>query len=189
MQTHLRPARPGDICVLLAPSAEETLQVVRPRQLYLQRLFGGEVADFVHLTCQRFLIQDEWLPNVVQQLRTQGATIQPFSMVATSLVQWRAGAGHGRSLRWGIALTRDLRRVGALISGVLAKTGAAPLYAAGWHSTMVIALEDINELTIDPNFLADQSFPFPLFMAQQLVLTRIKAIGQYETLDTIPLGA
>jgi hypothetical protein len=189
MQTHLRPAQPGDICVLLAPSADETAHVVRPRQRYLQTLFGGRPTEFVHLTCQRFIIQDELMPTVAQQLRTQTAAVQPLSILATSLVPWNSRNQQLRVLRWSIALTRDLRRMAALIADVLAKTGAAPLYVSGWQPTLITALEGINELTVDPNFLADQSFPFPLFLAEQVVLSKIKAIGEYEILDTIPLSA
>ena len=52
-----RVARPGDVCVLLEP-AEDEIADLRQRQAALQARFGGCPHERVHLTCQRFELQD-----------------------------------------------------------------------------------------------------------------------------------
>ena len=56
---YVRPAQLGDICVLLEPTDQDEIRLLRQRQLALQARFGGKPIENVHLTCQRFESQDE----------------------------------------------------------------------------------------------------------------------------------
>ena len=187
MQTHLRPAKPGDLCLLVAPD-DDGLSSLRQRQFYLQRLFGGQPYEFVHLTCQRFVAPDESLPELQQQLRAQLPSVAPFSIIATSLVNWKSVYTQAQELRWGIALSRDVRNFASVIENILHASGAMPLYVSGWHPTLVTALVGIDYISRDPNIIADVSFPFSLFSARRVLISRITdVVGEYETVDSILL--
>jgi hypothetical protein len=82
-----RIARPGDVCVLLEPAEDEVVDL-RQRQAALQARFGGCPQERVHLTCQRFELQDEHpLPDLIRRLRSGLVAVRPFPIVAVSLVQ------------------------------------------------------------------------------------------------------
>jgi len=189
MESNHRTAKPGDICVLLEPSEDEIAEL-RQRQMSLQALFGGRPHERVHLTCQRFSLPDErLLPDVIRHLGSQLVAVQPFPIVAVSLVQLTHSFWQSRLLRWRIQGTSDLRRFGAIVEGVLATMGIKShfSYASGWEPTLVTALEEISELNLD-RYLGDIPFPHHLFVARQVVLSRIKGRKEFEILETVQLS-
>ena len=184
-----RTAKPGDVCVLLEPSEDEIVEL-RQRQMSLQALFGGRPHERVHLTCQRFELQDEHLlSDVIQRLRSELVAVGPFPIVAVSLVQLDHSFWQSRLLRWRIQGSDDLRRFGIIVEDALVTVGITPhfLYTAGWEPTLATALEAIPEVNLD-SYLGDMSFPHRLFIARQVVLSRIKGRGDFEILETIPLS-
>jgi hypothetical protein len=184
-----RIARPGDVCVLVEPSAREIADL-RQRQMSLQALFGGRPQERVHLTCQRFELSDErLLPSVMRRLRSELAAVRPFPVVAVSLVQLAHPFWGSRLLRWGIRGSDDLRRLGMIVEGALVALGITPHFSAasGWGPTHVTALEAVPEADLD-RYRGDVAFPHQLFVARHVVLSLIKGRGQFEILGAIRLS-
>jgi hypothetical protein len=156
----------------------------------LQALFGGRPQERVHLTCQRFELPDErLLPSVVRRLRSELAAVQPFPVVAVSLVQLTHPFWGSRLLRWRIGGSDDLRRLGTIVEGTLVALGITPHFsvALGWKPTLVTALEAVPEVDLD-RYRGDVAFPHHLFVARQVVLSLIKGRGEFEILGTIRLS-
>jgi hypothetical protein len=185
-----RIARPGDVCVLLEP-AEGEIAGLRQRQAALQARFGGRPHERVHLTCQRFELQDERpLPDLIRLLRSGLVVVRPFSIVAVSLVQLEHPFWRSRLLRWCIQSSDDLRRLGRIVERTLAAVGIAPHFslASGWEPTLLTALDGIPEVDLERN-LDDIPFPHHLFTARRVVLSRIRGHRQFEILETIRFSA
>jgi hypothetical protein len=185
---HHRAARPGDVCVLLEP-AEEEIDELQQRQVALQARFGGRPHERVHLTCQRFELPDEGLLlGLIQHLRRALVAVRPFPIVAVSLVQSYHRFWGSRLLRWRIQYPDDLRRFGLIVEDALAAAGITPHFsvASGWKPTLVTALEAIPEADLDrqPEGI---SFLHHLFVARQVVLSRIRGRGEFEILETVQL--
>jgi len=181
-----RIARPGDVCVLVEP-AEDEITGLRQRQAALQARFGGRPHERVHLTCQRFELQDEHpLPDLIRLLRSGLVVVRPFSLVAVSLVQLESPFWRSRLLRWCIQSSDDLRRLGRIVERTLAAVDIAPHFslASGW----VTALDGIPEVDLERN-LDDIPFPHHLFTARRVVLSRIRGYRQFEILETIRFPA
>ncbi len=183
-----RAAVPGDVCLLLEPAEDETARLGE-LQTYLQSLFGGRAHEHVHLTCQRFeLREQQLLPDVIQHLSTNLAAIQPFPIIASSLVAMEHRFWQLRLLRWQIQVSSDVRRFARLVEDGLEAAGATPhfSFASGWVPTLVTALEAIPKVDLDrcPSELA---FPQYLFTGQRVVLSEIVGQRQFKLLETIQL--
>jgi hypothetical protein len=155
----------------------------------LQSLFGGRLHERVHLTCQRFELQEErLLPGVVARLRTNLAAIQPFPITASSLIQIPHSFWQSRLLRWRIQVTSDVRRLAQSVEDGLVAVGVNPHfpYTSGWVPTRVTALEAVPEVDLD-RYLSDMPFPQHLFTGRQVVLSKIVGWRQFEILETIQL--
>jgi len=187
MFSHTRPARPGDYCVLLAADAGEPR--LRERLARLQRRCGGRAVEPVHLTCQRFVAPPEALEEYLSLIRPIVLACARISVEATSLVKWQAPGRHERNLRWGIALTAPLRAFAAMTERVLVAAGGVPLYASGWLPSLVTALEGIDDISYDPNQLTTETFPFELFEAQRVLVTRIAGDNEYALEQELVLGS
>ena len=189
MNNKPRAARPGDVCVLLEPSEDEAVNL-RQRQMSLQALFGGRLHESVHLTCQRFELHDECLlPDLIRHLGSKLVAVQPFPIVAVSLVQLTHPFWQSRLLRWRIQGTSELQRFGTIVEGTLVTMRITPhfLYTSGWKPTLVTALEAIPEVDL-AGYLGDIPLPHHLFVARQVVLSRIKGRKEFEILGTIQLS-
>jgi hypothetical protein len=144
----------------------------------------------VHLTCQRFELPDEGLlPGLIQHLRGALVAVRPFPIVAVSLVQSYHGFWDSRLLRWRIRGSGELRRFGLIVEDALAAAGITSHYsiASGWEPTRVTALEAIPEVDLgrQPEGI---SIPHHLFVARQVVLSRIRGRGDFEILETVQLS-
>ena len=186
MQTSPRMAVPGDICVLAEPAQSEAIQI-RQKQEILQSLFGGQLHERVHLTCQRFeLSDDSVLPQVIQCLRTQLATVRPFSLAAISLVKWDARFWQTKLLRWRIEVTEETQHLCIKIEAGLEAMDIVPHFRS-FSPTLVTALEDISNVNLERG-LKEIPFPQHLFTVHQTVLSRILGQRQFEILETMPLA-
>jgi 2'-5' RNA ligase len=185
---HIRPAEIGDICVLLEPSDSAEIQQLRQRQAALKKDFGGSPINRIHLTCQRFAGQDErQITEFTDQLRKAGQDRVPFQLTALSLYTLYVPVRESNILKWNIAITKDLTRFVAQIEKTVRQSGIQPLYRTGFVSTLVAALKDIPE-DLDPRFSSSyDEFPFSLFTASQMSLSRIDGPDQFEILATVPL--
>ena len=187
--TRGRPAKFGDICVLLEPTQEEEINQLRQRQISLQSLFRGIPIEDVHLTCQRFACQDEYLlQRFAQNLTRPLATVEPFPFTALSLRTLHSPLRQTNILKWHVQVTEDLRRFVAIVEHTLLATGITPLYPSGFVSSLVAALRGVSELSSD-DLSSYNAFPHHLFTAGKVVLSKINGLNEFEILATIPLSA
>ncbi|MFQ5856772.1 MAG: hypothetical protein ACE5LU_14150 [Anaerolineae bacterium] len=186
---YARPARFGDICVLLEPTQKEEIKLLRQRQTPLQSLFGGILIEDVHLTCQRFACQDKHLmQGFVQNLTRALAIVEPFPFTALSLKMLYSPLRQTNILKWHVQVTENLQRFVAIVEHTLLATDITPLYPSGFVSSLVAALRGVPEL--NSNNLSDHNvFPHHLFAADKVVLSKINGLNEFETLATFRLPA
>lgn len=180
-------AKPGDVCVLLEPSSNEHAAIKRQQQS-LQSIFGGRIHRRIHLTCQRFsLTNDQLVPLLITRFQEGLKMIHPFPLIATSLVSFYAEFWQSHLLRWKIHTSRELHAARIAIEKVLISTNLTPHYPSNWNPTLVTALEEITILDIK-NELEKFDFPYPLFNAYQVVLSRINGINDFDILGEVYLA-
>jgi hypothetical protein len=122
-------------------------------------------------------------------MRAISLACDPIPVIATALIKWHPGGRSERNLRWGIALTPAVHTFGSMLERVLAASGAMQLYIAGWQPTMATALEGIDDISFDPNQLSPEPFPYELFVARRVLITRILGGENYQTEFDLSLGA
>ena len=186
---YARPARFGDICVLLEPTQEEEINRLRQRQMSLQSLFGGIPIEDVHLTCQRFACQDNNLmQGFVQNLTRALAIFELFPFTALSLKTLYSPLRQTNILKWSVPVTENLQRFVAIVEQTLLATGIPPLYPPGFVSSLVAALRGVPELS--PDELSNYNgFPHHLFTVGKVALSRISGLNEFEILATFQLPA
>ena len=186
---HARPARFGDICVLLEPTKEEEILHLRQRQMSLQSLFGGILIENVHLTCERFACQDnDLIQSFGQNLTRALAIVEPFPFTTLSLQTLYSPLRQTNILKWSVPVTENLQRFVAIVEQTLLATGIPPLYPSGFVSSLVAALRGVPELS--PDELSNYNvFPHHLFTAGKVALSRISGLNEFEILATFRLPA
>ncbi|MBI3943241.1 MAG: hypothetical protein HY326_09535 [Chloroflexi bacterium] len=185
MDLTIRPAKPGDICVLLEPSAKEEISLLHRYQLSLQSQFGGKLIHPVHLTCQRLeLPKESRLAELVERIEQVAASSQPFPLMALATTPLFSSFRGFNILKWQIELTGNLRTFIFAVTEALHASGAIPLYRPGWVPTLITALEDIEASEVDRR-LHDSLFPYPLFNACRVEISRIKGPTDFETLAEV----
>lgn len=188
MQTS-QPVKQGDLFILLAPTAISP--ELAEHHLALQAQFGGRRIAPVHYTCQRFIFPDESnLPGFVAQLKLHLAGFPPFPIRAYSIVTLYSEFRRGRVLKWRIDLSEPIQRLTAVVAATLtasgASSGAKSLYPPGWISSLITALEGIERMGLDIN-LDEFEIPQPLFVAEQVLLTRYGGHAAFTVVDHFPL--
>jgi hypothetical protein len=175
-----RAGRPGD---------DERPRLRRLQQT-LQVRCGGRPHTPVHLTCQRFDVDDERaLARLVPKVRTALHGCPPFPLVAISLIEVASPFWGTRLLRWQVRVTDELHRFCALLDEALVAGGARLHYphSAGWDPKRVTALEDIPEAET-AGHVPGVAYPHHLFHARQVVLSRIAGARDFEILDRFALS-
>jgi len=183
MTATIRTAQPGDVFVLLTPDPDEALDV-RRRQLALQATLGGRVSAPVHLTSQRFEVPDDQpLSEVLEALQTALQTLPAFALTATSFIPLFSRFRQTYILKWCTQESPALRQLGALLESTLVTTRATPhfRYSAGWIATLITALEGLPGLP-DDSRLDMVEFPHHLFVARHVLVTRLRAQREFETI-------
>lgn len=179
----------GDICVLLEPTDQVELKQLRGYQKILQARFGGLPAEVIHLTCQRFEIQQEdQLCGLVENLLKSQYEIKPFPMSAISLSALHEEYRDTNILKWCVQITDDLLRFLAYIENGLLASGILPLQKSWFVPNLVTALVDLSDLDFE-NKLGGLNFPQYLYYASQFQLSKICAPGEFKILTTIQLLA
>jgi hypothetical protein len=192
---HIRPARRGDICILLESTDETEIAQMRRQQRALQAMFGGVPVEPVHLTCQRFEVPGEGRSlseissNVHEFIHDFAACIMdvtPFSFTALSLQTLYVPALRSNMLKWQVRKTNALRHFVALAGRELARAGLVSLYVPGAIASLVTALKGVPMLTSE-DFAQVNEFPYHLFTANRVVLSRIRGPDDFEILATFAL--
>jgi hypothetical protein len=180
-----RPAQPGDLFLLLEPSEAERA-AVRELQAALQVRYGGRPQAYVHLTCQRFALDGgPAVESVIASLRAALSGSRPLSIRATSFIDSGSPFWQTRLLRWRIEPTDELLAFRALIDRTLQGQGIAPHYP--WTSFHVTALEGVIGREGDALSFED-GLPRSLFVARQVVLSRLRGQFEFDLLAEIDLA-
>jgi hypothetical protein len=183
----IRPTRTGDICVLLEPSNQTELKQLRQYQNALQARFGGQPAEVIHLTCQRFEIQrEDQLNGLVENLLKSRNEVKPFPISAVSLSALHEEYRDTNILKWCVQVMDDLMRFLAFIENGLLTSGILPLQKSWFVPTLVTALVGIYDLNIESK-IEELKFPQYLYYASQFQLSKICAPSEFEILATIQL--
>jgi hypothetical protein len=183
-----RPAQVGDVCILIEPIKEDEIARLQQRQRALQALFGGAPIEHVHLTCQRFVLQEpERWTVLVQNLRQALAAVRLLPFTALSLETLYVPVLQANILKWRIQVTRELQHLARAVEEALLAARITPLYAPGSVSSLIAALRGVPELSID-DLRVDAGLPHPLFTARKMVLSRIDGPDEFTILATIHLS-
>jgi len=128
-----RIARPGDIFLLLVPTTHE-LKELRERQLILQSQYGGEIVDFVHITCERFSPNEKKEERIcIDYLKHNVTALAPFTLYAAKIVQYYAPYWGEEVLRWQVQETDDYKHLRNVLAAdhILTGTNLQPAQPLG----------------------------------------------------------
>ena len=182
----IKPARPGDICILLEPGDPAEINALLQRQLELQQVYGGQVMEPVHVTCQRFPpLNPQQYQALLAQLSSLAASYQHFEVSAHGLVPLHSDYRQVHILKWEISREARLVNFSAQLEHILEITGITSLYPPGWVSTLVTALEDISAPDRDEPRLLEEAYK--LFTPRILTISKIHGPSEFEILDQIQL--
>lgn len=180
-----RTARPGDIFILLVPTAQE-LHLLRERQLALQSRYGGEVVDFVHITCDRFSPEPERSEkNCINFLMSNLTSISPFMLYTDRLVQFFAPYWGMEVLRWQVQETKAYSWLRTLLADSLNQMGCASHFNRRKPTTCT-ALRLENKIDL-AQFGEDGTYPTRLFEASNLWVSKLVREEEFEILERIRL--
>lgn len=130
-----KTAKPGDICILLIPTATE-LRVLRQQQVVLQAQYGGRIYEDIHVTCQRFTLPGEGtLADVVQYLIENFSCLPAFPLFADSLARFYSAFWQTYVLRWQVQKTPGWRAFRAALEMTLKAIDCLPHYAPEQRAT------------------------------------------------------
>lgn len=176
-------AQPGDIFLLLVPSAQE-LHQLRKKQFVLNQFYGGKLVEFIHITCQRFSADKESrIIPCIQHLSNDLQNIQTFKIYTDSLIQFYAPYWKKYVLRWRVQETEPYRIFRDKLNTFLSKIGFQTHFNRQRHATCPILnlskkinLESTTPITV---------FPMELFTAKNLWVSKLQADGSFEILSRI----
>jgi len=178
----LRPAQPGDICVLLAPADPEEEGRLRLCQQALQTQLGGRPASPVHLTCQRFQIADpSGLSGFVDRLAAWMTGLPPLEFAATGMEVLHLDDKFN-ALKWRVDLSPEYCHFLERLHDEVQAVGGRSTYPLGWASRLVTALYRIDTERL--HLVGDSGFPYPLFTAKTVVISQYLKRLSYKTLET-----
>ena len=184
MDTVFPPAKPGDICILLVP-AEEDKPALRQRQVELHDLFGGQIVEDIHITCQKFCVTDgRPLKPVLRRLSRCITGIQPFLIYAGSYIHFYSDFWKFSVLRWRVLEDKDWCFFQGQVEETLDKVSCPPHYRHGKPATCTAVNLD-REINLE--MVPREIFPFPLFRARKVLFSRIKSQYEFEILETVIL--
>jgi len=189
VSTQFRPARAGDICILLLPDEDE-LTRLNKHQRFLASHFGGQIHPSVHLTVQRFappthpnlqsfdFAQDK---SLILNLADTLSHFSPLTFTALSSFSIYSNFKNSHIVKWEIAETDELRRYVALTDRALDEVGVSlsERYADDWISTWVTALDGVTNTAITGEKIGVK-YPHHLFTARQIWFSEIKEGNSYE---------
>jgi len=193
MENSFRPARAGDICILLLPDEDE-MSRLNEHQRFLASHFGGQIHQAVHLTVQRFAPPPHSnLQPHSASLRGQASLIlnladplshfSPLTFTALSSFSIYSNFKNSHVVKWEIAATDELRRYVALTDRALDEMGVSlsERYADDWISTWVTALDGVTNTGLTGDRIGI-TYPHHLFTARRIWLSEIKEGNRYEVL-------
>jgi hypothetical protein len=177
----VRAAQSGDICLLLVPSRPPSPNV-KALLDGLKDEFGGRIIEPLHVTIDRVAAADT--DDLVRAVRECVPRLRKAAVRGRGLFVLRSEYRGADVLKLEVegdeALDHDVDELRA----ALRQAGLHPMYGDE-RSMTVTALERI-ERSAAPNVTAVE-LPIDLFVGDTLLVSRIRGVGNYETLDTAML--
>jgi hypothetical protein len=177
----VRAARSGDICFLLLPSRPPSTKL----KALLERLrgdFGGRVVEPLHVTVDRVAAGDtEHLLRAIHECipRLRSAAVRGNGLFVLRS-EYRGADVLKLDVQRDESLDHDIDELRAGLSNA----GFVPMYGDDRAMT-VTALERIERPAATHAALGR---PVDLFVADTLLVSRIRGVGSYEILDTANLS-
>jgi hypothetical protein len=184
---HIRPARIGDLCLLLEPVREEEIHQLQQHQVMLQSLYGGIPIEKIHLTFHRFTCRDELARGLITSLENGFRRTPPIAIQAIGIETLYIPALQTSVLKWRIEVAKALENFVAIAERGIVAQGIQSLYVTGFVSSLVTALRGVAKLEKDDYDRYD-ALPYHLFTGEKVILSRIEGVNRFETLATIYLG-
>lgn len=177
-----RPARAGDVCVLFLSSLSTGS---RPPELErLHRAVGGHHVRPLHLTLERCASEGR-TTELISALEEIRPALMPVSITATgALPPFESGFYGGNILKLAVSASDDLCADLALVRAALRSAGFRSVHPDD-HWQTVTVLEGIDGPSLSEDAI---TFPFELFRADRLVVSRIETDWSYQNLYELDLG-
>jgi len=180
-----RAAQPGDIFLLLVPSAQE-LHQFHQWQNELSQRYGGQPVEFIHITCQRFSPGADRLEiPCIEHLTNDLQNTRPFKIFADLLIQFYAPYWHRYVLRWRVQETELYSQFRERLNTILNKINCQSHFDRQRHATCTLLNLDEK---IDLEFNTPKiSLPTILFTAKFLWVSKLQDNENFEILKIISL--
>ena len=184
-QTNPRIAQPGDIFILLVPTAQE-LHLIKQWQLMLQERYGGHVVPNPHITCQRFSRRiGQSRGACIDHLTSDLCVINSFQLYTDRLIQFFAPYWGTRVLRWRIQETADYANFRGFLKAILETLNCPSHFNRRRNaSCTALNLEGTSDLEIHPSGVV---YPAPLFTAKEVWISELDGNRDFSVLETIQL--
>lgn len=183
---HLRIAQPGDLCILLEPCDPGEIAALQQHQMELQRVYGGQVMEPVHLTSQRFTLEHpQQYQALLDELGRLAERWQAFTVSASGLLPFHSEYRRAHIIKWKILPPDEMMNFSSQLEQILTNIGGTSLYPPGWVSTLVTALTGIDPACTSEE--PDLLYPQPLFTPGILTVSRIHSPTEFEILEQIPI--
>jgi hypothetical protein len=183
----LRAAVTGDYFLTAIPDDEDRERIQALQQELIAEI-GGEAAAYVHLTLQRFEIEDSSKESgILDHLEEAANTAEPAEVIAEDLIVTYHRYFDSRSVRWRVDPTPELGRLTLLSAQTILRQGGHshwPNAEASIAQFMtVIWLNEDAELP--SHLLAD--YPRHVMTVRNLEITRLVGEKEFETLRQFSL--
>lgn len=172
-----RPAAPGDIFVLLTPAS--TLIEENDWQCALQAKYGGSVPQPLHVSLQRFICPDPaQLAAFLDGLQAITSTLLPIPIEGCELQPLYSAFRQNTILKCRILVHEPLCALEDLVLHQMKAHHLEPDFH--WHSALITVMEGIENAPAEPTIILPNLLR--LFIGQQILISRIVAPGQYQSL-------
>jgi hypothetical protein len=181
-----RIAQPGDIFILLVPSAQE-LHLLRQWQADLQIRYGGKTVKHLHITSQRFTPHQDLLEeSSLELLKNELQNLQPFPVFTDKLIQFYARYWDTLVLRWRVQGTDAYTRFRKVLDQTLEMIQCPSHFDRQRHASCgALNLDVGSDLEVNPPL---RKFPAYLFTARDLLISKLVGDNEFEIIETIKLS-
>lgn len=175
----IRPARPGDVVVMLAMKTDELHPELAGYLQTLQNIVTGFPPDMIHVTLQRFgSATPEKAIDLYNTLATLEKSLNSFEVIANDYLPVYSDFRDIHLLKWVVPESKTLSEWYEIADEIGKKVGLKPLYLRQGFGAWVTAL-----LEIDPSkSQALNSIPIlnPLFRVNRLVISKLLDHGSFK---------
>jgi len=180
-----RVAQTGDIFILLVPTGPD-LRRLKEWQVDLQSQFGGQIVDFMHITCQRFSPNEDHFEDIcITNLVRAFEDTENFPVTTDKIIQFHAPYWRKFVIRWRVQETPQYQGFRNLMESILLKINCPSHFSRLRHASCT-ALNLETKVDI-PDSIQQLQFPRSLFTARELQVSKLHSDNQFEILATINL--